>query len=116
MSRLASLTVSTWSARLGSSSSAAPCTRTLVATCGAAGAARPAGRGRRTIAAERRRRPATVGRWLGRVRGKHVHWLRRQGVEHTAGLDSDLLGDLPVGSSDLADALADLGAAVHAWR
>jgi len=83
---------------------------------GAALVAKARGRGYRSIAAELRRPPATVRRWLRRVRGNHVRWLRRQGVEHTRRLDPDLLGDLPVETSDLADALTALAASVHAWR
>jgi hypothetical protein len=83
---------------------------------GAALVAKAAGRGYRSIAAELHRAPATVRRWLRRVRGPHVEWLRRRGVEHAYRLDPELLGDLPVEHSELGDALSALGAAVHAWH
>jgi hypothetical protein len=83
---------------------------------GAALVAKARGLGYRSIAAELHRPPATVRRWLRRVRGTHLQWLRRQGVEHTAELDPDLLNDLPVETSDLAHALTALAASVHAWR
>jgi len=69
-----------------------------------------------SIAGELHRAPAAVRRWLRRADGTHLRWLRRQGVEHAFRLDPDLLGDLPVETSDLADALTALATAVHAWR
>jgi hypothetical protein len=83
---------------------------------GAALIAKAHGRGYRSIAAALHRPPATVRRWLRRARGRQVHWLRRQGVDQTFRLDPDLLSDLPAETSDLADALSALAAAVHAWR
>jgi hypothetical protein len=83
---------------------------------GAALVAKAHGRGYRGIAAELRRPPATVRRWLRRVRGRHVEWLRRQGIEHTYRFDPDLIGDLPVQPTALGDALMALAGAVRAWR
>jgi hypothetical protein len=83
---------------------------------GAALLAKAQGRGWRRIAAELGRPPATVRRWLRAVRGPHLAWLRRQGVERAALLDPDMLAGLDVQPTELGDALAALAAAVAAWR
>jgi hypothetical protein len=83
---------------------------------GAALLAKAQGRGWRWIAAELARPPATVRRWLRAVRGPHLAWLRRHGVERAARLHPDVLAGLDGQPTELADALAALAAAVAAWR
>jgi hypothetical protein len=56
------------------------------AVVGAVLAAKAAGRGHRSIAADLSRPPSTVRRWLRRTRGRHAQWLRGQGVEHASRL------------------------------
>ncbi|WP_328421623.1 helix-turn-helix domain-containing protein [Micromonospora sp. NBC_00389] len=92
--------------------------RRAVATevIGAALLAKAQGRGWRRIATELGRPPATVRRWLRAVRGPHLSWLRRCGVERAASLDPDSLAGLDVQPTELGDALAGLAAAVVAWR
>jgi hypothetical protein len=52
---------------------------------GAALVAKATGRGWRRIAAELGRPPGTVHRWLRTVRGPHLAWLHRRGVEPNTG-------------------------------
>ena len=86
------------------------------AVVGAVLVARAAGRGSRTIAADLRRPVSTVRRWLRRVRGEHVHWLRRRGVQHAYAFDPDVLTGLVAQPSALGDAVQALAAAVVAYR
>jgi uncharacterized protein DUF6431 len=83
---------------------------------GAALVASAAGRGWRHIAAELGRPGSTVRAWLRRARGGHVDWLRRQGVEHAALLDPDVLNHTAPAHTELGEALTALAAAVVAWR
>jgi hypothetical protein len=53
---------------------------------------------------------------MRRVRGRHVQWLRRQGIEHIVRFEPEVLGDLPVQPTELGDALMARAGAVHAWR
>jgi len=71
---------------------------------GAVLVAKASGRGSRSIAAELRRPVSTVRRWLRRVRGEHVHWLRRRVVQHAYTLDPEVLTGLLAHASPLADA------------
>jgi hypothetical protein len=86
------------------------------AVIGAALLAKAQGRGYRTIARDLDRPPATVRRWLRRVRGPHVQWLRRRGIDHAARLDPEVLNDVAVQPTELGDALTALAAAVGAYR
>jgi hypothetical protein len=86
------------------------------AVVGAVLVAKAAGRGARSIAAELHRPVGTVRRWLRRVRGEHVVWLRRQGVHHAHTLDPDVLTGLAPQPSPLGDAMQALAAAVAAYR
>jgi hypothetical protein len=86
------------------------------AVVGAALVANAAGHGHRTIAADLARPVSTVRRWLRRVRGDHVHWLRRRGVHHARDLNPDVLAGLAPQPNPLADALQALAAAVVAYR
>lgn len=83
---------------------------------GAALLAKALGHGYRRIARDLRRPASTVRRWLRRARGGHVEWLRRRGVDRAHQLDMEVLAHLDPQRTDLADALAALGAAVAAWR
>ncbi len=83
---------------------------------GAALLAKARGVGYRAIAVDLQRPPSTVRRWLRRVRGEHVGWLRRQGIEQACRFDPEVISDLPVQSTELGDALVALAAAVHAIR
>jgi len=83
---------------------------------GAALLAKARGAGYRAIAAGLRRPPSTVRRWLRRVRGTQVGWLRRRGIEHAVRFDPDVIGDLPVQPTELGDALVALAGAVWAYR
>jgi hypothetical protein len=83
---------------------------------GAALVAKAHGRGYRTIARDLDRPPATVRRWLRRVRGPHAGWLRRRGIDHAARLDPAALDDVAAQPTGLGDALAALAAAVSAYR
>jgi hypothetical protein len=83
---------------------------------GAALLAKAHGQGYRGIARDLHRPVSTVRRWLRRATGAHVEWLRRRGVDRAHQLDADVLALLDPQCSDLADALAALGAAVAAWR
>ena len=83
---------------------------------GAALVAKARGRGHRTIARDLDRPPTTVRRWLRRVRGPHVEWLRRRGIDHASRLDPAVLTDVAVQPTELGDALAALAAAVCAYR
>ena len=85
---------------------------------GTALVAHAGGSGHRAIAAELRRPPTTVRRWLRAVRGQHTEWLRTRGVQAAARLDSETLVGLvwrPQPTA-LAHALAALGAAVAAYH
>ena len=86
------------------------------AVVGAVLVAKAAGRGARSIAAELHRPVSTVRRWLRRVRGEHVTWLRRRGVHHAHTLDPDVLTGLVPQASPLGDAMQALAAAVAAYR
>jgi Domain of unknown function (DUF6431)/Homeodomain-like domain len=81
---------------------------------GAALLAKARGAGHRRIAAELRRPPATVRRWLRAVRGGHSRWLRAQGIEQAHRFDPGSLAHLSAQPGELGDALAALAAAVHA--
>ena len=83
---------------------------------GAALVAKACGRGYRTIARDLDRPPATVRRWLRRVRGHHLGWLRRRGIDHASRLDPAVLNDVVDQPTELGDALAALAAAVCAYR
>jgi len=83
---------------------------------GAALLAKARGRGYRSIARDLARPPATVRRWLRRVRGQHVQWLRRRGLDHASRLDPEALNDVAAQPTGLGDALAALAAAVSAYR
>ena len=83
---------------------------------GAVLVAKASGRGSRSIAAELHRPVSTVRRWLRRVRGEHVQWLRRRGVHHTHALDPEVLTGLLAQPSGLGDAVQALAAAVVAYR
>jgi hypothetical protein len=83
---------------------------------GAALLAKANGQGHRSIARDLHRPVSTVRRWLRRATGEHVEWLRRRGVERAHQLEADMLAHLDPQRTDLADALAALGAAVAAWR
>jgi transposase-like protein len=83
---------------------------------GAALLAKAQGHGYRRIARDLHRPPSTVRRWLRRARGGHAEWLRRRGVDRAYLLDAEVLAHLDPQRTDLADALAALGAAVAAWR
>ena len=83
---------------------------------GAALLAKALGHGYRRIARDLHRPASTVRRWLRRARGGHVEWLRRRGVDRAHLLDAEVLAHLDPQCTDLADALAALGAAVAAWR
>jgi Domain of unknown function (DUF6431)/Homeodomain-like domain len=83
---------------------------------GAALVAKAQGRGYRTIARDLDRPPATVRRWLRRVRGPHTGWLRRRGTDHSARLDAEMLNGILAQPTELGDALAALAAAVRAHR
>jgi transposase-like protein len=83
---------------------------------GAALLAKAQGHGYRRIARDLHRPASTVRRWLRRARGGHVEWLRRRGVDSAHLLDAEVLAHLDPQRTDLADALAALGAAVAAWR
>jgi len=78
--------------------------------------AKARGGGYRAIAVDLQRPPSTVRRWLRRIRGEHVGWLRRQGIEQACRFDPEVISDLPVQSTELGDALVALAAAVHAVR
>ncbi|MEV6927596.1 hypothetical protein AB0M46_24270 [Dactylosporangium sp. NPDC051485] len=86
------------------------------AVVGAVLVAKADGRGARSIAAELHRPVSTVRRWLRRVRGEHVTWLRRRGVHHAHTLDPDVLTGLVPQPSPLGDAMQALAAAVVAYR
>jgi hypothetical protein len=86
------------------------------AVVGAVLVAKASGRGSRTIAAELHRPVSTVRRWLRRVRGEHVSWLRRRGVHHAYTLDPEVLTGLLAQPSALGDAVQALAAAVVAYR
>ena len=58
---------------------------------GTALAAKAAGSGHRTIAAQLGRPLSTVRRWLRRVPQKHAHWLYAQAVKHAFRLNPDML-------------------------
>src|SRR5262249_12544653 len=77
---------------------------------------RPAAGGWRRIAAELRRPPATLRRWQRAARGRHLDWLRHQGVLLAAELHPAVLVDVDAQPTELGDALAALAAAVAAWR
>jgi hypothetical protein len=83
---------------------------------GAALVAKSEGHGYRRIARDLHRPASTVRRWLRRATAKHVDWLRRRGVDCAHLLDPEVLVHLDPQHTDLADALAALGAAVAAWR
>jgi transposase-like protein len=83
---------------------------------GAALLAKAQGQGYRRIARDLHRPASTVRRWLRRATGEHVEWLRRRGVDRAHLLDAEVLAHLEPQRTDLADALAALGAAVAAWR
>lgn len=83
---------------------------------GAVLVAKASGRGSRSIAAELHRPVSTVRRWLRRVRGEHVNWLRRRGVELAHTFDPDVLTGLVAQPSPLGDAVQALAAAVVAYR
>jgi hypothetical protein len=83
---------------------------------GAALVAKARGRGYRTIARDLDRPPATVRGWLRRVRGPHVEWLRRRGIDHASRLEPEVLNDVATEPTKLGDALAALAAAVLAYR
>ena len=83
---------------------------------GAALVAKARGHGYRRIAHDLHRPASTVRRWLRRARGGHVEWLRRRGVDRAHLLDAEVLAHLDPQRTDLADALAALGAAIAAWR
>jgi hypothetical protein len=97
-------------------SSCLPRRADAVEVVGAALLAKADGRGHRRIARELRRPVSTVRRWLRRATGEHVEWLRRRGVDRAHQLDADVLAHLDPQRTDLANALAALGAAVAAWR
>jgi hypothetical protein len=86
------------------------------AVVGAALVAKASGRGCRAIAADLHRPVSTVRRWLRRVRGEQVAWLRRRGVHHARSLGPDVLNGLVPQSSPLGDALQALAAAVVAYH
>ena len=86
------------------------------AVIGAALAARAAGRGSAAIAAQLHRPASTVRRWLAGVRGDHLSWLRRSGVEHAVDLDPQVLVEEGYQPGELAQALSALVAAAVAWR
>lgn len=83
---------------------------------GAALLAKARGNGYRRIARDLQRSVSTVRRWLRRVDGEHVEWLRRRAVDRAHLLDVEVLGHLDPQANPLTDALAALGAAVAAWR
>jgi hypothetical protein len=83
---------------------------------GSALLAKAHGQGYRRIARDLHRPASTVRRWLRRATGEHVEWLRRRGVDRAHLLDAETLAYLEPQRTDLADALAALGAAVAAWR
>lgn len=58
---------------------------------GTALAAKDAGNGHRTIAAQPGRPLSTMRRWLRRVPEEHVHWLYGQAVQHAFRLDFAIL-------------------------
>lgn len=58
---------------------------------GTALAAKAAGSGYRTIAAQLGRPLSTVRRWLRRVPEKHAHWLYEQAVQHAFRLNPEIL-------------------------
>ncbi|MDJ0314036.1 DUF6431 domain-containing protein [Arthrobacter sp. H35-D1] len=62
-----------------------------VEVIGTALAAKAAGSGHRTIAANLDRPVSTVRRWLRRVPEKHVHWLHKQAVKHAFSLKPEML-------------------------
>lgn len=86
------------------------------AVIGAALLASAAGRGHRAIAADLHRPVSTVRRWLRRVRGRHVDWLRHQGIAAAHRVDPDALGGLAEQPTALGDAVHALAGAVHAYR
>jgi hypothetical protein len=55
-------------------------------------------------------------RWLRRVRGRHVDWLRRQGLAAAHRVDPDVLAGLTVQPTALGDAVHALAGAVCAHR
>jgi hypothetical protein len=83
---------------------------------GAALAARARGRGSAAIAAQLHRPASTVRRWLTGVRGEHLSWLRRRGVERAVDLDRQVLVEEVYQPDELAQALSALVAAAVAWR
>lgn len=83
---------------------------------GAALLAKAQGQGYRRIARDLHRPVSTVRRWLRRATGGQVEWLRRRGVDRAHLLDAEVLAHLEPQRTDLAGALAALGAAVAAWR
>ena len=83
---------------------------------GAVLVAKACGRGSRSIAAQLHRPVSTVRRWLRRVRGEHVEWLRRRGVEQAYSLDPDVLTGLVAQANAVGDAVQAPAAAVVAYR
>lgn len=83
---------------------------------GAALAAKAAGSGHRSIAAQLGRPVSTVRRWLRRARNEHLNWLRNVGLHHARRFDPDVIANLVPQPTALGDALHALAAAVHAYR
>lgn len=87
-----------------------------VEVIGAALVANADGHGHRSIAAELHRPASTVRRWLPRVRGAHLSWLYRRGVDLAFAHDRDVLNHTVVARNALGDMLTALCAAVVAFR
>lgn len=74
------------------------------------------GRGHRRIAADLGRPASTVRRWLRRVRGPHLTWLYRRGVDVAFAHHQDVLNRTKPARNALGDMLTALCAAVVAFR
>jgi transposase-like protein len=83
---------------------------------GTALAAKAAGHGFRTIAAELGRPASTVRRWLRRARGPHARWLYLRAVERCAEIDRSLLERPAPHKTSLGDALNLLAGAALRYR
>lgn len=83
---------------------------------GAALVASADGRGHRRIAADLGRPASTVRRWLRRVRGTHLSWLYRRGVETAYAHDPAVLNRTKLARNAMGDMLTALSAAVVAIR
>jgi hypothetical protein len=86
------------------------------AVIGAALAGRARGRGSAAIAAQLHRPASTVRRWFAGVRGDHLSWLRRRGIERAVDLDPQVLVEEGYQPGELGQALSALVAAAIAWR